>query len=304
MAMTTGGLSALLAPDLRQVYVITGKEWPLEHPIVVNTPEMEYNPVTDRYVSGLGSLPTKGEGQQFQRDEILIGATKTYTAVAYGMALEVTYEGWRDELYGVIEEAVRGLARASRHRMEYDAFAPFNNAFSTSHTGFYPPGGTPESLCSTDHIGLDGKSRANRPNPDASFGVTALQDAIIRFETMTNERGLPMLMAPVLVMGSPSNKWAFREILGSVGKPYETSNEINALIAEDLAWMICHYLTTTSAWFLLAAKGVHDINFFVRDEPIFDMFDDPWTKNGVCTVYQRHVSGFGSWRGVDGSYTS
>jgi len=31
------------------------------------------------------------------------------------------------------------------------------------------------------------------------------------------------------------------------------------------------------------------------------MFDDPTTKNAVATAYQRHVTGYGSYRGVDGS---
>jgi hypothetical protein len=65
--------------------------------------------------------------------------------------------------------------------------------------------------------------------------------------------------------------------------------------------MICHYFTNTNQWVLTAPKGQHDLNFFWRDHPIFDVFDDPWTKNAVATVYQAHTKGFGTWRGVDGS---
>jgi len=68
-----------------------------------------------------------------------------------------------------------------------------------------------------------------------------------------------------------------------------------------MTWMVSHFLTTTTANFTLAAKGVHDLNFLFRDRPIFDSFDDPWTKNAIFTVYQRHTRGFGAWRGVDGS---
>jgi hypothetical protein len=98
-----------------------------------------------------------------------------------------------------------------------------------------------------------------------------------------------------------ANKFVAREILGSAGKPYTAQNEINALIDEDLAFMVCHYITTSTYWFLSAAKGIHDLNFFWRDQPIFDVFDDPWTKNAIATVYQRHTKGFGTWRGIDGS---
>jgi len=297
MATRSGAISALLAPDLRKVYVDTGKERPMEFPLFFNVSDLEWNPATDQQVSGLGTLPGKDEGEQFTLDEILMGGTKTYTASPYGLAVEITWEAWRDELYGVLREMVRELARASRNRQEVDAWSVLNNAFSTSYTGFT----SSESLCSTAHTGLDGTSRANRPSTDIAFSQTGLQNAITRFENMTDERNLPRLMTPSMVIIAPENKFVAREVLGSPQKAYTSDNEINALVEEDLAWMVCHYLTTTTYWFLAARKGEHDLNFLWRDRPIFDMFDDPWTKNAIATVYQRHTKGYGTWRGIDGS---
>ncbi len=294
---TRGSISALLAPGLRKVYIDTGLERPLEHPYILNVDEMEWNPVTDQQVSGLGSLPSKAEGSQFDLDDIIVGGSKAYTASPFGLAVEMTWEAWRDELYGVMQEMVRELRRASHNRQEVDAFHPFNNAFSTSFVGFTAA----EALCSTSHVGLDGVTRANRPSVDIGLSQTGIQNALTRFEGMTNERGLPRLMAPTTVLIHYSNKFVAREIFGSQGKPYTAQNEINALVDEDLSYMVSHFLTTSTYWFLLAAKGVHDINFLWRDHPIFDMFDDPWTKNAIATVYQRHTKGFGSWRGIDGS---
>lgn len=91
MAVTTRGyISALVAPDLRKVYVDTGRERPLEYPLFFNVQDMEWNPVTDQQVSGLGTLPSKAEGSPFSLDQILIGGQKTYTAAAFGMAVEIT----------------------------------------------------------------------------------------------------------------------------------------------------------------------------------------------------------------------
>ena len=292
-----GYIAALVAPDLRKVYVDTGKERPLEYPLFFNVQDMEWNPVTDQQVSGLGTLPAKSEGDAFTLDELLIGGTKTYTASPFGMAVEITWEAWRDELYGVLREMVAELARASRNRQEVDAWSVLNNAFSTTYTGFTAS----ESLIDTTHTALDGTSQANRPSVDVSFSQTYLQNAIIRFENMKDERSLPRLMAPSMVIVTPTNKFAAREILGSPHKAYQADNEINALIEEDLRWMVCHYITTNAYHYLAAAPGVHDINFLWRDHPIFDMFDDPWTKNAIATVYQRHTKGYGSWRGIDGS---
>lgn len=297
MTVATGSISALLAPDLRKVYVDTGKERPLEYPLYFNVEDMEYNPVTDQQVSGLNTLISMPEGTQFQLDEPMIGGTKTYTAAPFGLAVEITYAAWRDELYGVMREMVACLARASRNRQEVDAWSVLNNSFSTSYPGFT----SGEALCSTSHTGLDGRTRANRPSVDVSFSVTGLQAGITRFEDMTDERNLPRLMAPTMCLITSANKFAAREILGSGGKPYTAQNEINALIDEDLSYMVCHYITTSAYWWLSASKGQHDINFLWRDHPIFDMFDDPWTKNAVATTWQRHTKGYATWRGIDGS---
>ena len=295
--LTRGTISELLAPDLRQVYVETGKERPKEYPLVANVQEMEWNPISDFQVSGLASMPEKPEGTQFGFDELITGGTKSYTATPYGLAVEITWEAWRDELYGVMQEMIRCLARAGRNREEVAFWSIFNNAFSTSYTGFT----SSEALCSTAHTGLDNESRANRPSPDIGFSVTGLQNGVTRFEDMTDDRDMPRLMAPSKVLITSANKFVAREILGSTGRPYKGDNEINALIEEDLSYMVCHYITTSTYWYLVVGKSDHDLNFFWRDHPIFDMFDDPLTKNAVCTAYQRHTQGYGTWRGVDGS---
>jgi hypothetical protein len=295
--ITRGSIAALLAPDLRQVYIEKGKERPKEYPLIFNVQDMEWNPVSDYQVSGLGTQPEKPEGTQFTFDEIITGGTKTYTATPYGLAVEITWEAWRDELYGVMQEMVRCLAVAGRNREEVSAWSVLNNAFSTSFVGFT----SAESLCATDHEGLDGTDRANRPSPDIGFSVTGIQNSITRFEDQTDERNLPRLMAPVMAIVASANKFTAREILGSSGRPYKADNEINALIDDDLSFMVSHYLTTSTYWFLAAAKGVHDLNYLWRDYPIFDMFDDPFTKNAIATTYQRHTVGYGAWRGIDGS---
>jgi hypothetical protein len=297
MAMNRGSFSELVGVDFYQVYVDTGKERAPEYPIVLNVADMQTNPQKDFQISGLGTMPSKPEGTAFTLDEPLVGGTKEYTAPPYGLAIEITYEMWKDDNYGVMRELAAELKRASMLRQEVDAWTLLNNAFSTSIVGFTAS----EALCATSHTGLDGTARANRPSPDIGFSVTGLQDSIVRFENMTDERNNPRVMAPVMALVAPINKFAAREVLGSSGAPYTADNELNALIEEDLSWMVTHYLTTNTYWFLLAAKGVHDLNFWWRDHPMFDKFDDPWTKNAVFSSYQRHVAQWASWRGVDGS---
>jgi hypothetical protein len=182
--------------------------------------------------------------------------------------------------------------------MEIDAHSLLNNAFSTSFVGFIAA----ESLCSTSHARIDGgAAQANRPSPDIGFSVTGIQALLVRFENLVNERGLTELLQPSMFLVTPTNKFNAREILGSAHKPFTADNEINSLLEEDMGWMVNHYLTTATYWFGLCSKSVHDLNFFIRTPPSFDSFDDPWTGNAVFTVWQRHIPGFGRWKGIDGS---
>lgn len=298
MPTTSGSITELLAPDLRKVYFETGKERPAEYPFVFDVYDMPYNGMTDQQMAGLGTMPSMPENEPFPTDDPIMGSTKTYTANPYGLSVEISWIAWRDELYGALREMIRGIAKAGRYREEVSAWSALNNAFSTSYTGFTAS----ESLCSTSHTGLDGTTRANRPSTDIGFSITGIQASITRFETQTDERDMPALIAPQMFLIAPQNRFTAREILGSPKKPYTTDNEINALIDEDETYMVCHHLTTSTYWFNLAAKGSHDLQFGWRDRPIFDMFDDPFTKGAVVTGYQRHTLGeWGSWRGIDGS---
>ena len=297
MAVNRGSISELLAPDLRKVHIETGKERPLEYTLLFNVDDMPWNPMTDQQVSGLSTLEEKPEGDAFTLDEPIIGGTVTYTATAYGLALEVTWEAWRDELYGVMAEMIAEFTRASNNRQEVSAWSILNNAFSASYAGF----DTGKSLCSTTHSLLDGATQANRPSPEATLSQTAIQSGLTAFGGFSTHRSLPRLIYPTRLVVDYSKQFLAREILGSGGKPATAENTINAVVDEDLVVQITHYLTTSSYWFLIASPGIHDLNFFWRDRPIFDNFDDPWSRNAVFTIYQRQAHGYGRSGEIYGS---
>lgn len=296
--MVRGGFNNLLKTEMAGVYMGTYKERPLEYPFFLNVADMETNPEKYQQVSGLGTALEMGEGDTFPLDEAVLGGTKTYEVRNYGLAIEITYRLWRDEKYGVMRDLVAELARAMRHRQEVSGWSLLMNAFDNAFPGF-----DGVSLCNTAHPAYapGGVAIANRPAVDIGFGVTGLQAATIRFEDGVNDRNLPNLLSPSKVLISTLNRYLAREILGSGGKPFTSDNEINALVQDDLSYQVVHYFTTKSAWFLAAAKGVHDLHFKWRDRPMFDGFDDPWTKNAIFTGFMAFDTGFGSFRGIDGS---
>lgn len=296
MPALTAGFAELLDPSIRQLYIDTRKERPLEHPLWTNTSNMQIQNEKFQEMAGLGAMPEKPEGQQFNLDQALVGGTKTFSATSYGLAMEVSFEMWQDDLFGFMSDMAKELARSSRNRMEVNAHSVLNDAFDTGETGF-----DSTSLCSTSHTAVDGSTWSNRPSTDIELSVTGLQDAIQHFETMNNGRGQPMLMSPSLLIVAPNNRFVAREILGSNQSPFTANNEINSLIADDLRVMVNHYITTNTYWYVLAPKGEHDLHFKWMQQPIFDSFDDPRTKNAVFTVFQRHSDGWASARGIWGT---
>lgn len=295
---TTSGFSALLAPDLWEVILETGKEVPLIYPAFMNELSMPWRTLKSQQVAGLGTVPQKAEGGTFATDAPNLENQKTATPIAYGLAVIFSWEAWEDELYGVFRDMAAELARSSRYRLEVDAHVPINNATNTAVTGF----NASESLVSTSHKSpTTGTIQANRPSPDVGFSVTGLQAALQAFYTLLNDRDLPQNAHPSTVLVHPINLWAAREILGSSGKVYSADNEMNTLIPEGLNWIVDRYITTSTNWFVIAPTGQHGMNFGMRTPPLFDAWDDPWTKNAVFSVFQRHVSWFTDWRGVYGS---
>lgn len=293
--LTRAGFSQLMQPDLYRVYIETGEQAPIEFQNIFNIIDMPYNPVTDQQVSGLGTVPMKAEGAQFDFDQPIVGGAVDYLAQSWGLGIEFTWESWRDELYGVFQEMTKELRRASDNRMEVNAHAILNLAKSSSAVGF-----DNVSLLNSAHPLLGGGNIGNTPTIPIQFSYTAVQAAAQHFHNMKDERSQPRLMAPSMALITPAYYHDAREILGSTNKPLTSGNELNALIQDDLSWMVSHYLLNQEDWFILARQGVHDMNYFIRDAPSFEMFDDERTRNAVAVVYQRDAVGFGTWRGVYG----
>ena len=297
----TGNYAALLAPDRYKIYVETGRERPLEFPFWINVEDLPWQGFTNQQISGLGTVPEMPEGTPFTYDTPILGSTKTHNARAYGLGFEATYLMWHRELYGIMDMMSRELRRSIDFRLEVAAHNVVNNAFvTTDYTTF-----DGASLISTAHTTLDGRTGvANRPTVEVQPGLTAFQNMVIHFHNLTNERNIPELRGPRNIMIQPEFLFTVRETLGSTHKPFSADNEINALIQEELAYMVSHYFDVNggNAWVAMAPKGDHDATFYVEIRPMFDYFDDPRTLNAVFTVYaSMEPSQADDWRGFYGS---
>ena len=296
MTMVRGAFSYLLAPGLRKIVFETYKERPIEGRALVNMNTSKRAYEEDLPVAGFGTLQAKAEGGSVNYQDALQGTPKRYTWSTYGLGFRITQEMMEDDLYGVMGARMsKALGRSARNNMEIVLHAPYNNAFSTSFSGFV----TGESLCSTTHAIMRGGTAANRPATDVDFDLLALQAALEHFHGLVDESGLPVVYIPKMVVHSIGDYWLVNQILKSTGLPGTNYNDINQVQREGLSPHLSHYLTDADAWFVLADN--HDVNYFDRRAATFSNSDDFHTGDALYKLTRRNGSGWGDWRGVYGS---
>ena len=297
MPAATPGFANLLSTKFQGVLLDVGKERPLEYPEWINVRNMMVNPETYLQASGLGQMPQKPEGEQFRRDQPILGGQVNPAAVPYGMLFEVTFEMYDDDLYDIMASQWREMGRSGRYRQEVVAAAILINAFNNSFPGY-----DGVSLCNTAHPLLGGGTQANRGSPDLTFSVTGIQNMILRAENRVNQRGLQRPVALSRVLLTPTNRFLIREVLGSSGQPQTANNDLNSLVPEALQWRILHYLTSPNDYFAAAGLPDSDAWFLWRNRPRANQFDDPYTENANFSLYQRVAAYFGAYEWIEGSH--
>lgn len=295
MTMNRGGFANLISPIYNKVWADEFKEQGNIGRQLVNVkkaPKRAY--VDEADMATLGAAVIKPEGGSVTYADALQGATKRYTFDVYGLGFRVTEELYDDELYGVFgTKMTRALARSIRNNVELVQHAPYNNAFSTSYTGFR----SGESLCSTSHTTVRGVSFSNRT--DVDFSLLALQAALEHFESLTEESGMPAMFDPSIVLHTPGDQWAVEQVLKAQYLPGTNQNDPNVVAQRGLRPVRSRFLTDTDSWFVIATE--HDVNYMERKAPNFTSQDDFDTGDSKHRGTVRHTSGFGKWQGIWGS---
>jgi hypothetical protein len=129
--------------------------------------------------------------------------------------------------------------------------------------------------------------------------VTGLQNALVDFDRMRDDRGRPQFIRPKLLLINPEDRFTAEEVLQSEYKPGTANNEINALKNKGLSFMVLHYLSDSDAWFLLGDQ--HDLNFVWDTRPRQAMTDDFDAEVIKRKVVQGFAVGHGEWRGTWGT---
>jgi hypothetical protein len=306
MVARTENFSHLIAPGLKKVFFQQYDQWPEEYQKFLNVESTNRAYEEDSEVSGLGIMGTKGQGEPVTyEDPFQASALVRYTPVRYALGYRVTYEMYKNDLYGIHGPRMsKALARSARQAVEVAGANILNRAFNTGY-----PGRDSAALCSRGHlniakdVGSGGATTGwvNTPATQADISIATLTAALQRIEELVDEKGLNIALHPKKLIYFPPNRALVSQLLGSTLEPFTGDNQKNAIKDWNLESFCSHFGSDTDAWFVQCAAEEHRMMMYWREKIAFKNGDDFDTGDGKFAAFQWFVCGFSGWRGIDGS---
>lgn len=244
-------------------------------------------------ITGFGLFVEKPEGDTVTYDQLLQGYDKRYTHKTYSKACQISMEAMDDDIDGAITNVMPPLARAARVSIETEAFSDFNNGFTTTVS-------TPDGVAffSASHPLVGGGTASNLVSADFSQG--ALETAINLYDSMVDDRGLPIEGDPAILLFAPNLRWIVNEVLKSQLRSDSETNAINVVNQLGLRLVMTKYLTNTTDWFVLSTPQRHKLLFYWRMDPVSDHTLDFESGNMKTKMTFRLSHGPADWRNIVG----
>ena len=146
-----------------------------------------------------------------------------------------------------MKEAARDLGKSAAYTLELEFWDLFNNGFVNTYNAaldtyalFYD---------SHTYINYPGNTFDNNGTA-GSLSETTFQAMLDYFETVKNERGIPVKAIPSLLIIPYNLRWVAERLLLSELRPGTGDNDINVFKGK-VRYMVSHYLTSSTAYFML-----------------------------------------------------
>lgn len=294
MGATRGQFAQLLAPGIFAVIYEDLKQHPEVYSQIFTVLPSTRAYEEDQIIAGLGNVPQKLEGEGIAYDQPIQGGSVRYQHQSFALGFQVTKEMWDDDQYGIMKKVSSDFGRGIRQTLESTYASVLNLGFTTTTTA------NGVSLFNTTQPLLGGSSYSNRSSVDIALSVTGIQEALLSFDKMVNERNQLVMIEPKELWIHPDNQFIASELLHSAYEPYTGNNTVNT-VQGRLMPSINRYFTSTSAWFVLASKSDHTLKGYWRTQPEFDSQDDFDTKGAAFSTFFRFAAGVTDWKGTWGS---
>jgi hypothetical protein len=263
-----------------------------------------YQKATSSYIQemdtiGLRAVQQMYEGQPVPFERVNEGYTKQITFDIFGLAMQFTEVAWEDDQYGDLKKAPAELGKAMTLTKDLKFWDLLNSGFvSTTRSGW-------DSLPLFDDshplqgAGLSGTTLDN--DGTGALSMSTLQTALNHFEDMVNDQNVPTPFKGKKLLVIPSGLvWKAKELLLSEYNPENANMQKNTLDGEEIQYYVSHYLTSSTAWFLVM-PGMHDLRWIWRRNVKTGTYTDFATGNAMFKVNARWQTDFIRWRGVYGN---
>ena len=220
-------------------------------------------------VSLYGELPMPGlvgEYENAPETSFQQGPVRTWTHVKYAFTLIASSESIEDSLFPVIVETAGSMGKAMKQRIETQGAYDLNNAFTVYTVG--AANTADEYLIQRSHAtftGAGGSAQHNAPSTDVTLGADSLWAGVDNFGGLKDHQGNPTNTIPRKLIIPQAYERTASEILDSSLVPYKSTNEANVIKTKGITFEIGHYLSSSTAWFLVTDQK--PIRFYMRRPP-------------------------------------
>ena len=298
MAISRAQLVKELEPGLNALFGLEYKQYVNEAAEIFETENSDRAFEEEVMLAGFANATVKPEGQGISYDSAQETFTARYTNETIALAFAITEEAIEDNLYDrLASRYTKALARSMANTKQVKGAAVLNNGFNASYAG-----GDGKALFATDHPTLAGSFK-NELSTAADLNETSLEQALIDIAAFTDERGLKIAARGMKMVIPSALQFTAERLMKSKGRTGTADNDINAINnmgAVPEGYVVNHYLTDTSKWFI-KTDVPNGLKHFTRAPLKTSMEGDFDTGNVRYKARERYVFGFSDPRGAFGS---
>lgn len=225
------------------------------------------------------------------------GFKSTYTHRTYTLEYEVKRELLEDSNMQEITRGSSQLGDSAALKREVDGASVFNNAFNDTFAG-----GDGVGLVSTAHPYSPMKPGSTQSNeftyPLTKDNVRLMREAMMAF---TDDNGNKIAVTPNMILVPPALEDDALPIAGSLLDPSSGNNAINPQAGR---WQVqpWHYLTASSAWFMIdTALMKQSLDWFNRIPLSILPKEGDKTYFATWVARMRYSFGWSGWQWIAGS---
>ncbi|MCK4500272.1 hypothetical protein KAU11_07230 [Candidatus Babeliales bacterium] len=282
-------------PEIKEVFFDEFKMYPTLYTSYCDVDSSKKNIERENTVGGRGIWTTKTEADEFTYGDYAQGTEINYTHATYTDAFDVSEELMEDNQTSGIMASAKEMARGGYAAAETSAVAILDDAFTGGSTG--TDGG---QLCASNHDLINSASTGDNAETLA-LGVDGLKAMYQLADNIVNEANLNVPVEYTTLVVPPELRQMAEELAGSALSPVNANNAINVYKNRIKKIVVNPFLSSSTAWFLVAPSLKKKGRFLWRVKPMFRQFIDQDSGNLKYQARERYSTGHTDWQAILGS---